>query len=111
MNLIRVDAVSYLNAHAPIDQQVIYLDPMFPERKKSAAVKKEMIHLQQIVGEDRDSDQLFEAALAAGAHRVVVKRSRHAPHLSGQKPPLVFEGKSCRFDVYPLKRLDDGFFE
>ncbi len=105
MHLVQLDAFNYLKTHQPIQQQVIYLDPMFPERKKSAAVKKEMVTLQNLVGEDKDSDQLFLQALTSGARRVVVKRPRIAPCLAGQIAPLVFRGNSSRFDVYPLQKM------
>lgn len=105
MHLIQQDGFDYLKSHRPLLQQVIYLDPMFPERKKSAAVKKDMILLQQLVGDDLDSDELLLRCLDAGAHRVVVKRPRIAPCLGEKKPALVFEGKSSRFDVYPLQKL------
>jgi len=105
MQLIEQDSLDYLKSYSPISQQVIYLDPMFPERKKSAAVKKDMILLQQLVGDDPDSDKLFLGAMKAGVHRVVVKRPRIAPCLGEQKPTLVFEGNSSRFDVYPLQTL------
>jgi len=105
MQLIEQDSLDYLKSHSPISQQVIYLDPMFPERKKSAAVKKDMILLQQLVGDDPDSNELFLQAMKAAAHRVVVKRPRIAPCLADQKPTLIFEGNSSRFDVYPLQTL------
>jgi len=100
MILFHVDSRDYLQANN-IEQQVLYLDPMFPERKKSAAVKKDMVALQQVVGHDADSGQLLEYALRAPVHRVVVKRPRLAPSLTALEPPLVFQGKSGRFDVYP----------
>lgn len=105
MQLIHQDAFDYLKSQSPISQQVIYLDPMFPERKKSAAVKKDMILLQQLVGDDLDSNKLLLCSLEAGVRRVVVKRPRIAPWLAEQKPSLVFEGNSSRFDVYPLHKL------
>ncbi|MBB5210244.1 class I SAM-dependent methyltransferase [Microbulbifer hydrolyticus] len=79
---------------------VIYLDPMFPSREKSAKVKKEMVAFHQIVGSDEDADGLLAPALAACYYRTVVKRPRLAPDLAGEKPSLRFEGKSGRFDVY-----------
>lgn len=106
MQLIHQDALDYLASQTSLAQQVIYLDPMFPERKKSAAVKKDMLLLQQLVGDDPDSDALLLRSLEAGVRRVVVKRPRIAPWLAKQKPPLAFEGKSSRFDVYPLQKLE-----
>ena len=84
---------------------VIYLDPMFPERGKSAKVKKSMAFFHQLVGSDDDAAALLPLALATAGYRVVVKRPRHAPPLADIKPGLCFEGKSTRFDVYPLKKM------
>lgn len=84
---------------------VIYLDPMFPERKKSALVGKNMQALQRIVGEDEDAGDLLPLALSRAIHRVVVKRPRHAPWLNNQKPALSQEGKSVRFDIYPVSAM------
>lgn len=84
---------------------VVYLDPMFPERRSSAAVKKEMTVFHELVGPDDDADSLLEPALALAVYRVVVKRPRHAPDLAGQKPALVLSGKSSRLDIYTLKSL------
>lgn len=95
------DAITHMGAleteHRP---DVVYLDPMFPSRKKSALVKKEMRILHDLVGADTDGAQLFEAALQVGAPRIVVKRPRIAPALTDIKPSHVFSGKRNRFDVY-----------
>lgn len=101
LKLILADAREYINT---LDEKnypdVIYLDPMFPERKKSALVKKEMRILKAVVGEDEDADLLLVLALKKAKKRVVVKRPRHAVPLNGPKPDVVFPGKSSRFDVY-----------
>jgi len=105
MTLLNQDSLEFLHNAANVHQQVIYLDPMFPERKKSAAVKKDMVMLQEIVGADADSDELFQLALKADVCRVVVKRPKLASPLMNTKPSLVFQGQSSRFDVYPKKSL------
>lgn len=79
---------------------VIYVDPMFPVRQKSALVKKEMRMLKAVVGEDVDADELLTWALKKAAKRVVVKRPKLAPSLKGLSPDLIFKGKSSRYDVY-----------
>lgn len=86
---------------------VVYLDPMFPSREKSAAVKKEMTAFHSLVGEDPDQDGLLAQALDAARYRVVVKRPRKAPWLAGQKPALALTGKSSRFDIYTLRKMPD----
>jgi 16S rRNA (guanine1516-N2)-methyltransferase len=82
---------------------VVYLDPMFPHRKKNAAVKKEMRLFQQLLGPDEDADLLLEPALAVAKNRVVVKRPSGAPFLAGKKPQIEMLGKANRFDVYLIQ--------
>lgn len=82
----------------PID--VVYLDPMFPERKKSAKVKKNMYLLQQLLHDDGITEGLLQRALEIAGKRVVVKRPRHADYLEGLKPSFQLLGKSSRFDIY-----------
>jgi len=65
---------------------VIYLDPMYPHREKSAAVKKEMRIFQTLVGEDLDADELLAPAIKLAKYRVVVKRPSYAPPLANKKP-------------------------
>lgn len=101
MKLIHADAGDYLQTIAPPD--IIYLDPMFPERKKTALSKKEMRIFHEVAGDDPDADALFNIALACAKGRVVVKRPRLAPELGGKKPSFTLSGSSCRFDVYVLR--------
>lgn len=81
---------------------VVYLDPMFPERTKQALVKKEMRLFRDVVGEDLDGEALLTLALQVARKRVVVKRPRKADAVGGRKPGYQLLGKSSRFDVYPV---------
>lgn len=103
MQLLPGDSIAYLQAETAPVAEVIYLDPMFPERQKSAAVKKEMQAFHEVIGQDLDDVALLQAALARATHRVVVKRPRNAPPIEGAKPSYALEGKSSRFDIYALK--------
>lgn len=78
---------------------VVYLDPMFPPKTKSALVKKEMRILRHLVGDDPDAEHLFEIARTVARGRVVVKRMRHAPPLA-PNPTHVYRQKTTRYDVY-----------
>ncbi len=102
MQLIEADAHAYMQELCATEKQpdVVYLDPMFPVRSKSAQVKKEMRVFHQLVGTDPDADGLLDLALACARKRVVVKRPRIAPVLANSKPSYKLEGKSNRFDVY-----------
>ncbi|MDX7780448.1 class I SAM-dependent methyltransferase [Aeromonas hydrophila] len=84
---------------------VIYLDPMFPHKQKSALVKKEMRVFQSLVGPDLDADALLPAALTMADKRVVVKRPDYAGWLNEHKPSMAIETKSNRFDVYVMAAL------
>lgn len=98
MQLIHASSIENMNlATAP---DVVYLDPMYPHREKSAAVKKEMRIFQSLVGEDLDADGLLEPALALAKYRVVVKRPSYAPPLNNKKPSMSINMKKNRFDVY-----------
>ena len=105
MRLLGGDAIALMRAWTAEPPQVVYLDPMFPHRDKSALVKKEMRLFRPLVGDDDDAPALLEAALELATHRVVVKRSRKAPAIAGSAPGYVLEGKSSRFDIYPKKSL------
>lgn len=90
------------------DVDVIYLDPMFPQRRKSAAVKKEMALLQTLLQrsfDPLDADALLLWALRQDTARVVVKRPTRAPCLAAQQPSHAISGKSVRYDVYVHHKL------
>lgn len=84
--------------------EVIYLDPMFPpKRKKSAAVKKEMRLLRALVGDDPDAHELLDISRRVALDRVVVKRPDDAPPLAPD-PSMSLAGKLVRYDVYLTRR-------
>ncbi len=80
---------------------VVYLDPMYPHRQKSAMVKKEMRVFQSLVGPDEDADALLEPARRLAKKRIVVKRPDYAPPLAGVATQSAVVTKSHRFDIYP----------
>lgn len=100
--LMHKDARDYLQQLTSIPD-IIYLDPMYPDSKNSAAPKKEMRVLRALVGDDLDAAQLFELALSKARCRVVIKRPRLGEQLVDRRPDVVFAGKSSRFDVYLTK--------
>jgi 16S rRNA (guanine1516-N2)-methyltransferase len=96
--LVVEDAATYL-ACATKAHDVVYLDPMYPHRRKSALPRKEMQVLRELLGEDNDADELLPLALQR-AKRVVVKRPPWAAPLSGAKPHHTIDSKLARYDVY-----------
>lgn len=88
---------------------VIYLDPMFPPRSKTALVRKEMQLLQRLAPHplEQEQDALFALAMSSTRGRVVVKRPRTAAPLApGVSHSL--EGKTTRFDVYVVRAQGRG---
>ena len=107
MSLYPGDGRTLAREHlGPLD--VIYLDPMFPQRDKSAAVKKEMALFHALLGGDaaaQDADDLATWALQQDVARVVVKRPPRAPFLARLDPSHSLAGKAVRFDVYVRRAL------
>lgn len=95
-----IDALADAAAASGTEIDVVYLDPMYPHREKSALVKKEMRVFQTLVGADLDADGLLKPARALATKRVVVKRPDYAEDLDGVKPSMVLAQKKNRFDVY-----------
>ena len=94
------DAADVLTALAPRERPaVVYLDPMFPPRGKTAKPKKEMCILRRLVGDDADASTLVAVARRVARERVVVKRTPRAPPLAPD-PSLTIRSKLVRFDVY-----------
>ena len=102
---IRLIAADFADGLEQLSERpaVIYLDPMFPPRSKSAKVKQELQLLQLLEGTgngESDAARLLQTALAAGPRKVVVKRPLKGPALAGPAPSHVLRGKAVRFDVY-----------
>ena len=79
---------------------VIYLDPMFPERQKSALVKKKFQLLHLLEMPCRDEEALFKAAVDARPFKLVVKRPLKGPKLAGITPGYSLTGKAIRYDCF-----------
>lgn len=110
MTLVHGNAIDWLAQQAALPRaqrpDVVFVDPMFPDTdKKSAAAKKGMQAFQHVIGDDLDSAELLEAAIAAATVRVVVKRPQRGVPIEGVKPSVVLDGKSTRFDLYIIKAL------
>ena len=98
------DAIELIRQLPAVD--VIFLDPMFPpKRKQSALPPKSVRILRNIVGDDMDNEKLLRVARQHATRRVVVKRPLHAPPLADDHVAL-HEGKVVRYEVYlPTRKL------
>jgi len=98
MTLIHGDARELLPTLSP---EVVLVDPMHPERRKSSLVKQEMRLIREIVGVDEDAVELMKVALAVASKRVVLKWPRRAAPMEGLPPcSHSIEGKTTRYDVF-----------
>ena len=86
-------------SHLGDTPDVIYLDPMFPERRKSAAVKKKFQLIHHLEAPCQNEGALLAAAISAGPRKVVVKRPAKGPYLASVKPSHSLAGKAVRYDV------------
>jgi len=106
LEFVNADALVWLNQNKSRQYDVIYLDPMFPERSKSAQVKKPMQLLQVLLEEDSlDEHALLKLAIESAIYRVVVKRPVRAPCMADLKPSHQITGSNIRFDIYAIRSM------
>ena len=98
MTLVEGDSVAGLR-DLGFSPDVVFLDPMFPERTKSAAVKKKFQLLHHLERPCYNEAELLGAALTAHPRKVVIKRPPRGPLLAGAKPSYQVAGKAVRYDV------------
>ncbi len=100
MILLHGDAMQILPILKP---EIIFIDPMHPERKNSALVKKEMRQIRQIVGIDSDSQKLLQIALSCASKRVIVKWPQKSPQINTDVPKShQITGKAICYDIWTI---------
>ena len=78
---------------------VVYLDPMFPPRNKTALPARPLQVLREIVGDEApDASELLALARRRALSRVVMKQRAHGPAVG--QPDWRVIGRTVRFDVY-----------
>lgn len=100
LRFILADSMQFLkNLSGDHFYQVVYFDPMYPEKKKSSLPRKEMQIFRELVGSDEDSQEVLKLALQKNFQRVVVKRPLKSDFLL---PGVIhsFKGKTVRYDLY-----------
>ena len=81
--------------------EVIMIDTMYKERKKTALVKNNMRLVRKIVGPDTDYIELLEVALNCAKNRVVLKQPRYAEPIKDiKKCSHQIIGKTIRYDIF-----------
>lgn len=123
MTLIKKDSISWLNemASSPTSSSlstntkslldiasifanphVVYLDPMFPERSKNAAVKKKFQLIHNLEKPCENEEELLNAALTIHPKKIVIKRPLKGAFLAKRKPNYSLKGKAIRYDCIVL---------
>ena len=98
MNLIFADSKNILPKLSP---EVVLIDTMYKDRKKTALVKNDMRLVREIVGPDSDYIELIDVALKYAKNRVVIKQPRYAEPLNDIKEcSHQILGKTIRYDVH-----------
>jgi 16S rRNA (guanine1516-N2)-methyltransferase len=78
---------------------VVYYDPMYPSKNKTALPSKEMQILRELNGVNEESSSLLKKAIDLKVKRVVVKRPLKA-HVILENPKFQLKSKLVRYDVY-----------
>ena len=103
MTLHEEDSIEAMKKLEPV-YDVIYLDPMFPAREKSALVKKKFQLIHELEKPCRDEEALLSAAMALRPLKLVVKRPLKGAFLAGRKPDYSLKGKAIRYDCFVFAR-------
>lgn len=97
MNITIGDSIAAMT-HLDYEPDVIYLDPMFPKREKSAEVKKKFQLIHGLEEPCTNEQEMLDAAIKAGPRKIVIKRPVKGPFLAGRKPDYSITGNSVRYD-------------
>ncbi len=97
MHLLKGDSRDLLPALS-FRPDLVLLDPMFPDRRKSGLVRKKAQLLQRLEKPCDDEAGLLKAAMDAHPGKIVIKRPLKGPFLAGRKPDYSVTGKTIRYD-------------
>lgn len=118
MNIICADSIEAMK-NIDFTPDVVLLDPMFPERQKSALVKNKLQVIQKLEMPCVNEADMFISAVNTNPQKLIIKRPPKGPYLASVKPDYSITGKAVRFDciVKPydkkhiiLKLLNKGEF-
>ena len=82
--------------------EIVYLDPMFPPRRKSGLIHKKLQLIQKLEQPCSNEEELLAAAVALKPKKIIIKRPLNGASLSGIKPSYTVKGKAIRYDCIVL---------
>lgn len=97
------DSIAALS-QLPFAPDIVILDPMFPERRKSGLIKKKFQLLHHLESPCSEEKAMLDAAISCGPRKIVIKRPLKGPYLAGAAPSYSLKGKSIRYDCIVIPR-------
>lgn len=85
-----------------VTPEIVFLDPMFPPRKKSGLIHKKLRLIQKLEQPCADEKELFAAAAALHPKKIIIKRPLNGTPLADKKPSYTVKGRAIRYDVVVL---------
>ena len=99
MRLVNGSSIELMASYAE-NPDVVYLDPMFPERRKSGLIGKKLQLLQKLEQPCIDESALLDAAIGIRPKKIIIKRPLKGGYLADRKPSYTNEGKAIRYDCF-----------
>ena len=101
MKLINGNSIEMLRS---IDSRpnIVFLDPMFPQRRKNGKIKKKFQLLQQLEEPCDNENALLDAAIVAHPDKIIIKRPEHGEYFAGIRPSYSIKGDTIRYDCIVL---------
>ena len=98
MKLIHGDSIALMPT-LEVQPELVYLDPMFPARRKSGLIGKKLQLIQKLEQPCASQEELLAAALSLHPKKIVIKRPLNGAFLAEQKPSYTLKGRAIRYDV------------
>ena len=103
MRLIEGDSTALMDT-LPFTPELVYLDPMFPERQKTGLVNKRLQLIQKLEQPCCAEKELLDAAMRLSPERIIIKRPLKGELLAGKEVDYSVKGKAIRYDCIVLKK-------
>lgn len=87
-------------------KNIIYLDPIFPIKKKNDITKAYASIIKNIGSNTKNYKKLFEISLKK-AKKLIVKRKKNSESINKKKPTYKISGSKIRFDIYQNFKLPE----
>lgn len=97
MKIICADSIMAMQ-NLDFSPDVVLLDPMFPERQKSALVKNKLQVIQKLEMPCVNEAEMLLSAVNTKPQKLIIKRPPKGPYLASVKPDYSIAGKAVRFD-------------